>query len=317
MSEEEIIDLSQLELTTDGKVIAKQITDDQVDVANQQEKKNIRYSVSLIKDYQACPAKAYARITKQKSKKSYALINGIAIHESIEMFIKERADMKETYAKSFIREGLRNEVATDSIDAVKINKEAQPILVATHEILQADNFVDKIDPLLCEVGFKFERNGRLFVGKIDLMFYNPDGDYSIIDAKSSKNVPNQLSLNKDLQFTTYHAGALLDPTLPTYGKWAKQAVWWHLRGKNIAKDANGNAVRKNKTSDNRKFQYFFPTSRTQAEVEEHFDYTIEPIARQMEKGQWYRNEGEACGWCSYFDASKQRCSAEIPKPKND
>ena len=77
-----------------------------------QENHDIRFSVSLIEDYTKCPAKAYARITRQPSEKSISLVLGIAVHEAFEKLFKERKNPKETYARAFEREAELNKIMT-------------------------------------------------------------------------------------------------------------------------------------------------------------------------------------------------------------
>jgi len=302
--DEESFDISDLDIAPDGKVVAA--------TQNETGVKPSRYSATLITQYQKCPASAYGRITKQPENKSLALVNGIALHESIEGYIKRRDDMGDSYKKSFTENAEKNHLnlADPSLGFDKVKTDAQAMIINAKANLDLDGFVDRINPDLCEVGFTFERNGRTYVGKMDLVFFAPDGSFSIIDAKSSKTAPAQEVLNRDLQFSIYHAGAKLDTTLPTFGKWARNGVWWHLRGKNVAKDETGKTTRK--VAD-KKYQYFFPTNRTEDDVEAQFAYSIEPVAEAMESGVWYRNEKDHCGWCGYYDKDKKRCRVELPK----
>lgn len=307
MSEdEEAIDLAGLEITPDGKVVSSKKNADSV--------KPSRYSATLLSQYQKCPASAYARITKQPENKSLALVNGIALHEAIEGYIKRRDDMGETYKRSFTENSDKNnlDLTDSSLGFEKVKTDAQAMIINAKANLDLDGFVEKLDPELCEVGFSFERNGRLYVGKMDLIHMSSDGEYSIIDAKSSKVAPAPEVLNRDLQFTLYHEGSRSDPTLPTNGKMARCGVWWHLRGKNVAKDETGKTTRK--VAD-KKYQYFFTTTRTDEDIQDQFRYTIEPVAEAMEAGVWYRNEKDHCGWCSYYDKAKGRCRVELPKRK--
>src|SRR5579872_4443158 len=71
----------------------------------------VRFSVSLIESYLDNPAHCYARITKQPERKSLALVNGIAVHEAIEDYIKNRNDIFKSYRSTFDLECDKNKIS--------------------------------------------------------------------------------------------------------------------------------------------------------------------------------------------------------------
>lgn len=281
----------------------------------QDAKPQVRFSVSLIEDYAACPAKAYARITKQPSTKSLALVLGSAVHNSIEQLLKYRRNPKDTYLAAFELECEKNQLVSTSEEAQKKKLEGDKMLGAAYTILSKEGqdgkpFYEKVDPTLVERFFRIERQGRVYTGKFDLLHFSSPGDYAIIDFKTNKTLPNQETLDKKLQFSLYSWAASADPAMPTYGLWPSRSVWLHLRGKNVARNESGKAERKEALKE---YKYSFPTTRTPEEVERVFNDTVEPIAEQIEQGRWYRTEGEQCGWCQYYDRAKGRCGVTLPQ----
>ena len=313
MTDEDDIDLSNVDMET-GEYVPGGLFTKPV-----QDKASIRYSISLIKDYQKCPAKAYARITRQPGSKSLALVNGIAVHGAMEMFLKEERDAVSEFHRQFDYEAEKNDIPAKGDDAEKKRAEGEKMAACGQELLSKPTgdgtpFNRTVDPSLVESFFNIEREGRLFVGKFDLIHFRnrEEKRYAVIDFKTNKTVPNQFELDSDTQFSMYAWAAANDPKLPTYGTYPEQNTWLHLRGKNIAKDENGKTILKVK---DKVWQYSFPTPRTEQSVEDDFKYTIMPVVEAIERGEWRRDKGEACAWCPYFDFVKKRCGAEIPKVK--
>ena len=309
---DEELDLSAVELTHDGKLIPRATAPELFQTVQQVVTPELRLSVSLIKDYDSCPAKAYARITRQKSTKTLSLINGSALHQGVEEYIKHRTDIRRTYTAYLKENADKNKLSLSTPENVKFLEKFYPVVDLAKEELDRDGWVDKLDPSLVEVPFEFRRNGRLYLGKIDAIdpLDRAKGLFSIVDLKTGKTVPSRTAFDADMQYSMYYIGAYSDPKLPTFGKWPTEGIWWHARGKNVAKREDG-------TTDKRKgmavMQYKFKTVRTLEEVEQQFVESIEPAVELMEEGRWRKVRGAQCDWCSYFDKIKQRCTVELPK----
>lgn len=268
------------------------------------ENKGIRFSVSLIKTYIDCPAHAYARITKQPERKSLALVNGIAVHEAVEDYIKHRNDPIKSFRATFRAEAEKNSLSLVGDDYQKKYNEGetmmQNILANVLDYKGPDNipFVDKIKPELCETFFNLTRNGRLWCGKVDLKHPEANGSNVILDWKTNKTVPGKYELDNDLQFSLY---AWAEHQLT--GNWPSRLVWLHARGKNIS----GSRIKSEK-----KFQYSFPTLRTPEQVEQAWTEVLEPYAKLIEDGVFPHPRGPSCTWGSYWNPAKQRCEVELP-----
>ena len=278
--------------------------------------KNIRGSVSLIKAYMQCPAQAYGRITRQKQEKGVALINGIAVHEAIEKYIKDDVDPQAYYLKTLALEAELNKVALNTKDGDEAKRTGTECVGAAVGILDYEGTTgttlkERMDKDLVECSFNVERGGRKYIGKIDFAVFAQDGTrYFLGDWKTGRNSPDQFELDNDLQFSMYPYATAHDPALKTFGKWPEYGVYMHLRGQSTEFDKSGKRVPKNRSKE--RLKYDFPTKRTPEKVEADFVNTIEPVMSLMEEGHFPRYQGKSCSYCSFFDKEKQRCGVEIP-----
>ena len=278
--------------------------------------KQIKGSVSLIKAYEQCPAQAYGRITRQYQEKGVALVNGIAVHEALEKYIKDDVDPQAYYMRALQFEAEKNKVSLigrDGDEAKKVGAECvgAAVGILNHQGKTGIPLKDRMDKDLVEKGFTIFRNGRKYVGKMDFVMFTGPEQYVIGDWKTGKNAPDPYELNTDLQFSMYAYAAMHDESMKTYGIWAERGVYMHLRGVSTEFDKNGKRVPKTRTK--KPLQYDFPTNRTQVQVEEDFLTRIEPVMQDMEDGRWRRTKGKPCSWCSYFDKERVRCTVEIPQ----
>lgn len=310
---EELEDIDETLLDVDpetGEVVQAVIVAPDANLA-----RTIRGSVSLIKAYQQCPAQAYGRITRQKQTKTMALVNGIAVHEALEDYIKLDKEPQKRYDDVLKFEAERNEVSLSGTSADEARKVGRECIGAAVSILGYEGTTgvplkERMDKDLVEVGFSVERGGRLYVGKMDFAVFKKPTVYTIGDWKTGKNSPSPYELKTDLQFTMYPWAAFHDRKLKTFGLWATSSVYMHLRGASQEKDANGRTVPKNRTK--KPLKYDFPTERTPEFVEYQFVTTIEPIMESMEQGRFYRVEGKNCSYCGFYNKDKERCEVEIP-----
>jgi hypothetical protein len=292
----------------------------------------VRGSASLIKAYAACPAQAYARITRQPETKGFGLVNGIAAHGALEEFaLKRDIDPLVVYERIIAFEAERNKIAlgTAEVEEAKLDGIrciSAGVRILNHVRPDGKTLRETLNPEYIERKFTFTRNGRTYVGKMDLVPFLDNGDYLVCDWKTGKTIPNQYELDTDVQFDFYTLGPYLDDQVGslTRGKIPERLVWLHLRGRSKEMTGGANPRRKSvkDTKDPKNIEYDFPTRRTLAQVEYQFDHKIEPIMEQMENGRWWRNEGEHCLYmCSYFDKSnpdktKWKCGAKLPCDTN-
>lgn len=280
------------------------------------------YSASLISDYQDCPAKAYGRITKQKIlNPGVSLIKGSGIHQGIEVFLKERKDPIKAYNDYLQSECEKQGLVMPESDRL----EGEFLVAVAHAYLSNPKILDRVEPDLVERKFRIARNGRLYVGKMDLLIFDDLLErlaYTIVDWKSGKYAPakydiklpgSSYELNTDLQFTMYPWAAYHDMNLPTHGLWASNEVYFHLRGKDITVyPINPKTGKQIKKDVPKRSKYDFTTVRTPEFVEQVFQDTIEPVCQDIEDGRFRRNRSDSCYYCNFFRKDVQKCGVELP-----
>jgi hypothetical protein len=122
---------------------------------------------------------------------------------------------------------------------------------------------------------------HILAGIIDRIDKTADGNFEIIDYKTSRRMPDQDTLDKDLQMSIYHLGIL--------------KRWPHIRPENI------------------KLSLYFlkhgekiTTTRSQKDLEKTKNLiieTIKEIKNGIEKNDFPAFPSPLCGWCGY----KPRC----------
>lgn len=286
--------------------------------------RNIKGSASLIEDYRSCPAKAYARITRQPSEKSVSLILGSAVHEGLERYVKYEEDPYASFETYLRIEGEKNSIALDNAagaEAIKVGTACvgAGVGLLEHPGTSGIPLRKRLDQEYIEKFFIIERNGRKYSGKIDfVMFLTDPKNYVIGDWKTGKNAPTESKLKVDLQFSMYAYATMNDPQLRTFGRMMTHGVYVHLRGQSQELHDSGRRKAIKDTKDLKLIKYDFKVKRTEEQVETAFATKIEPVMAAMEAGIWYRNEGtfaNPCSYCSFHNKSLDRCEAEIPADK--
>jgi RecB family exonuclease len=281
----------------------------------------IKGSASLIEDYRSCPAKAYARLTRQPSEKSISLVLGTAVHEGLEKFVKFRQDPQKTFENALKFEAEKNKIPLNTKEAsdamlVGVKCVGAGIGVLSHKGPTGIPLYERLDQDYIERYFVLERNGRKYSGKIDFIaIMQNEHDYVVGDWKTGKNAPSKLKLQEDLQFSIYGWATKNDPAMRTYGRLMHHGVYMHLRGQSTELHDSGRRKAVKDTKDPSKVKHDFPVTRTEEQIEDHFNSRIEPVMAAMEQGIWYRNSGtfaNPCSYCSYFNKDKERCEVELP-----
>jgi hypothetical protein len=325
---EELEELNLEEIDVDpetGEVVVKRVEDDSpIDTP-----KEVKGSATLISNYMQCPAKAYGSMTRQPQEKGIALIQGIAIHTSLEKYTKYEEDPLKVFNRDLLYEAERNKLSLDGKEGDEARRIGTMCVTAGKVILDSKGntgveFRKRIDPNYVERGFVMVRNGRRYVGKLDGIAFPKTGGYVPYDWKSGKNapkpmtfgakIPKESALKQNVQFTLYAEGPRTDPTMPeTFGKLPDRLVWMHLRGQSQERHESGRRKTVSQSEDG-KVQYDFPTTRTQEEIDTHFTTVIDPIMGAMESGLYYRRDegGMGCSWCGFWDKEKQQCKVELP-----
>lgn len=309
----EELDLDALDIDAEGNIVKNDKPPEPTDTPRE-----IKGSASLIDDYRTCPAKAYGRITRQPQEKGLPLFLGTSVHTTLEKFAKSRGqiDAVETFKKELKFEAERNNFDLKNKEGEDATTTGIRCVSAGVTVLSSAGrgvpLYQRLDPEYIERFFVIYRNGRKYVGKMDLITPINDWErYVIVDYKTGKNAPDPYELKESIQFSMYDYAAFTDESSTrTYGMWPERDVYLHLRGQSTEFHPSGK--RKSAKDSKKPLKYDFPSKRTPQDVERHFNTVIEPAMAAMEAGVWFRGKPENCSWCGFFDKAKQRCTVQLP-----
>jgi RecB family exonuclease len=166
----------------------------------------MRLSYSSINTYETCPAKyKFQYEDRVPSAPSAALAFGDSLHRALYRFhsrpvpvAPSLAELHEMLETVWVREGY----ATESEERSYLDHGRQ-VLTQYH----SDNAEAYRIPAALEFRFTIEVESVALSGVIDRMDRIPGGGYEIIDYKTSRRLPPQTVIDRDLQLSIYHLAA--------------------------------------------------------------------------------------------------------------
>jgi hypothetical protein len=245
----------------------------------------------------------------------------------MEHWFKERKDPVAGYNAYFKTECEKQGLDWKLPKNEEVRLEGERMTAATWERFKSPGFLARLDPDLVEAKFYFMRDGRMFTGYLDLIYFRDENRYDFVDLKTGKHPPkgefkadglfHSFELDSDIQFNLYPYATYHSLDLKTHGIWPEKGVWFHTRGKNIGKEEvkrkDGTiGIQTAKKEANKIWQFDFPTRPTIESVEQIFRDTIDPVCQDIEDGRWKRNRTDFCSYCNYFDKKKEQCGAQLP-----
>lgn len=193
--------------------------------------KNIRdmvWSFSRLNSYDTCPYGWYLQyIIKQPGESNFFAESGIAMHkvlEELEKGIITIDDAPERFNRLWNPNFKVKESIIENSYAAQMNYLTS---LTGHEL-------DDYEILGAEKRYKFEICGYKFVGMIDLLLRNKDGDIIVVDHKSHKKLlgKNGKPLkSEEKTFLDYQRQQYLYsfPVFKEYGKYPVKLVWNHFK----------------------------------------------------------------------------------------
>lgn len=168
----------------------------------------MRISYSALETFRRCPLKfKFSYIDKIKTPKSKDAIFGTLIHNALKILhepglvIPTQEEMLQYINNNWDSSiyGSEDESAMALGQAVKIMKD-----------YYAKNYPSKFNVVALETPFevplKFGADLHFLTGKIDRVDKTEDGLFQVIDYKTTKKMPSQEMVEKDLQLSVYHLG---------------------------------------------------------------------------------------------------------------
>lgn len=168
----------------------------------------MRISYSALETFKRCPLKfKFQYIDKIKTPKSKEAVFGTLIHNALKM-LHEPGLIVPT------EEDLLKYIS-DNWDSSLYQTEQESAMAFAQAIKMmkdyyAKNYPGEFNVVALETPFeapiKLGNDLHLITGKIDRIDKNKDGLFQVIDYKTTKKMPSQESVEKDLQLSVYHLG---------------------------------------------------------------------------------------------------------------
>lgn len=197
----------------------------------------MRISYSALETFKRCPLKfKFQYIDKIKTPKSKEAVFGTLLHSALKilhepgLIIPTEEDILKFIADNWDASLYASEQENTMAfaQAIKIMKD-----------YYAKNYPADFTVLALETPFEVPiQTGQelhLVTGKIDRVDKNPDGALEVIDYKTSKKMPSQESVDKDLQMAVYHLGvANRWPSLAQEGRVLKTSLYFLKHGEKLS-----------------------------------------------------------------------------------
>lgn len=255
----------------------------------------MRTSYSSIETYLQCPQKyKFQAIDRIKAPKSREAIFGTLIHSTLKFMFsrdplyptldevighfRERWPSRETFEQESKHDPLKRGWSEEEEKAYF--EEGARMLKRFYEKNAPWNYTVVDLESRFEVALADEKTGEQHVlaGIIDRIDKTPDGRYEIIDYKTSKRMPSQDALNKNLQLSLYSLGL--------------QKRWPHLAANDIKLSLYFLKHGEKLSTEH--------TSETTEKTKNHLLKNINEIQERLRNGKEFEPmPGPLCNWCSF------------------
>ena len=241
----------------------------------------MRISYSALETYKQCPLKFKLQyVDKIPTAKSKEAIFGTLIHKTLKvlhepgLIIPTEEELLQFFANSWdpsIYEDEQQAVAAFS-QGIKILKD-----------YYAKNYPSQFNVVALETPFEAPIQGgneiHLITGKIDRIDKTPDNLFEVIDYKTTKKMPSQAVVDKDLQLSVYHLGvANRWPSIIKEKRPIKVSLYYLKHGEKLS------SIRQAEQLETTK---------------EGIIKTIENISQAHSAAKFEPRPSALCDWCDY------------------
>jgi len=241
----------------------------------------MRISYSALETFKRCPLKfKFQYIDKIKTPKSKEALFGTLLHNALKilhepgLIVPTEEDVLKFIADKWDASiySSEQESTLNFAQAIKIMKD-----------YYAKNYPAQFTVLaletMFEVPFQVGTETHLITGKIDRVDKNESGLLEVIDYKTSKKMPSQESVDKDLQLAVYHLGvANRWPTLIGEDRPLTTSLYFLKHGEKLSST---------KTAENL------------AATKESITKDLEIISKSFKENKFNATPNMLCDWCEF------------------
>jgi len=241
----------------------------------------MRISYSALETFKRCPLKfKFQYVDKIKTPKSKDALFGTLLHSALKilhepgLIIPTEEDILRFISDKWDASiySSEQESTLNFAQAIKIMKD-----------YYAKNYPSQFTVLaletMFEVPLEIGAEKHLITGKIDRVDKNEDGMLEVIDYKTSKKMPSQEAVDKDLQLAVYHLGvANRWPTLVKEDRPLKTSLYFLKHGEKLSST---------RTSDNL------------AATKESITKDLEIINKAFQENKFNPTPNPLCDWCEF------------------
>ncbi|PIV38696.1 MAG: hypothetical protein COS30_00690 [Candidatus Portnoybacteria bacterium CG02_land_8_20_14_3_00_45_8] len=241
----------------------------------------MRISYSALETFKRCPLKfKFGYVDKIKTPKRKEAIFGTLLHSALKI-LHEPGLMIPTEEEilKYISDNWDAKIYTDEQESALAFAQAIKIMKDYYAKNYPSQFNVVALETLFEAPIQIGQDLHLITGKIDRIDKTPEGLFEVIDYKTSKKMPSQQAVDKDLQLSIYHLGvANRWPSLAKERRPIKVSLYYLRHGEKLSSAR---------------------TARDLEAITEEAIKSIETIKQAQQAVKFDATPNPLCDWCEY------------------
>ncbi|HCX27887.1 MAG TPA: hypothetical protein DHI91_01980 [Candidatus Portnoybacteria bacterium] len=241
----------------------------------------MRISYSALETFKRCPLKfKFGYVDKIKTPKRKEAIFGTLLHSALKI-LHEPGLMIPTEEEilKYISDNWDAKIYTDEQESALAFAQAIKIMKDYYAKNYPSQFNVVALETLFEAPIQIGQDLHLITGKIDRIDKTPEGLFEVIDYKTSKKMPSQQAVDKDLQLSIYHLGvANRWPSLAKERRPIKVSLYYLRHGEKLSSAR---------------------TARDLEAITEEAIKSIETIKQAQQAVKFDTTPNPLCDWCEY------------------
>jgi len=241
----------------------------------------MRISYSALETFKRCPLKfKFGYVDKIKTPKRKEAIFGTLLHSALKI-LHEPGLMIPTEEEilKYISDNWDAKIYTDEQESALAFAQAIKIMKDYYAKNYPSQFNVVALETLFEAPIQIGQDLHLITGKIDRIDKTPEGLFEVIDYKTSKKMPSQQAVDKDLQLSIYHLGvANRWPSLAKERRPIKVSLYYLRHGEKLSSAR---------------------TARDLEAITEEAIKSIKTIKQAQQAVKFDATPNPLCDWCEY------------------